>query len=195
MTARGLVVGSLEVCIYAIGMLAGSLLLWQTAALLLVVTIGPGAPSVELAIRDQARVFQIALSTLPGVLVGAARLRTRRGWLDSSLLVQAGTGLFALALSYRFLALLTFFGMLLSRSAVSDTRRAIGWRLWGATLLVCLAPIDISLRSAVTSPRPRLVATANCASRRDIELNSASQLVCVAGGPWLYSEPRWVVVW
>lgn len=183
-------------CLLVAGLFGAGLLVWHVAALLLAITIGPGAPALPFPIASQLEVLEVAVVTLAVTFVGSAVCRPTQGQLDSSLLLQLGTGLVALALSYRFVALLVLLGIIACRSRQSERRRLAAWRMWAAVLLVCLAPIDISLRATVGSPRPRLVRTANCElSSRMSELNNASSIVCVAGGTPLYSEPRWVLVW
>jgi len=91
------------------------------------------------------------------------------------------------------MGLLLLFGMLVCCLKASDVRLNNARRMWIALLLACLAPIDVSLRYAGA---PTLVLTANCElSGWMIELNRANQLICVADGRPLYSEPRWVLVW
>ena len=69
------------------------------------------------------------------------------------------------------------------------------WWMWGATLFVCLLPVDISLRHGEALTRPKLVETEYCGTTRLAEANFAGLLVCIPNAPPLYSAPRWVLVW
>jgi hypothetical protein len=185
-----------EVCLYSAGVYAGIMLAWHVAALALVVTVGPGAPALRFPILDQLRVFWLALASLPAFVAASARLRAWGGRVDAALPLQVGTGLFALALSYRFVALLILCGVLICHLRNSNVRRLAAWWMWGLALLACLAPVDVSLRSSAALRQPGLVPTAECQTvHRAAEEEQAGTLVCVPDSPLLYSEPRYMVVW
>jgi hypothetical protein len=167
-------------------------LLWQAVALFAFVTLGPGAPNVRIPIPNEMNMLCVGMAGIVVFLIAAFTLRRTSALIDSSFVVQVGTSLFAVAMSYRFLGLLLLVALVTWRLRGRPTASAAG--LWTALLLLSLLPIDISLRRGVRAGAGLVMAEA-CLSTRDEEANVIGEVVCVSGGPWLYSEPRWVWVW
>jgi hypothetical protein len=198
MKLRAAILLTTEGCLYAVGALAALLLGWHIVALALSVTIGPGAPHLEFPIGGQLRVFAAAAVCLGAALGAAARVRRscRSRMASSTLVVQLGVMLFAMALSYRFVALVMCLAMLLCRMHLSDRRERLALWFWGIGVLSCLAPVDITLRRSSAISAPGLVLAGECSGSLTAgEANLAGRVVCLPDTPFLYSGPRYVLVW
>jgi hypothetical protein len=184
--------------LYLLGGLAALLLGWHIVALGLFVTIGPGAPHLEFPIVGQLRVFAVATVWLGAALGASACIRRarqeRRQW--STLLIQFGVVFFALAVSYRLMALVLCFVLLLCRLRRSMLRERLAWWICGLAVLSCLAPVDVSLRASSARSAPGLVLAGECSgSPAAGEAALAGRVVCLPDAPYLYSGPRYVWVW
>lgn len=183
----------LERLSYAGAVLAACVLSWHVFLLASTVTFGHRVTRWQPPL-DQVKVLEVTLAIVPAVIFGSARLWKQEYHIKPALVVQIGTTLIALALSYRFTALVMFLSLAVCWMTPFENRRAISWQVWGGILLLCLVPIDLSARLGGLGAH--LVATANChLSARAVEMDSQNELVCVADGPWLYSEPRYVWIW
>ena len=170
-----------------------AVLAWQVLLLMFLVTFGPGAPKVPFPPwPDQYRAFVLASLSLVTTALLAPLLSTQRWRLDSDFTWQVGTAMVALAVSYRFPALLAFFWLVALR-AVRASSRGTSWRIWAAVLMLSLSPIDVALR-----PRDSgmgLVPAEDCSTSQSVEKDARGSIVCVSSSMWLYSEPRWVWLW
>ncbi len=180
-----------EIALYALGLAASALLAWQVAALVTLVTVGPGGPALRPPAASQPGLCVLALVTLAATAVAARRARSKLAGFESAVW-QMGSGLVVLSVSYRFMALLLLL-VLLAWHALRPAQRAAAWRLWVVILVTSLAPVDVSLRRGFSPSR--LVPAENCGSRLQVEADNAGRLVCLNGGVWLDTEPRMVWVW
>jgi hypothetical protein len=94
-----------EIFLCALGLLTSALLAWQVAALVALVTVGPGGPAVRPPAPSQPGLCVLALVTLAATAAAARRARSKLAGFESAIW-QMGSGLVVLAVSYRFIALL-----------------------------------------------------------------------------------------
>ena len=173
---------------YVTGAIAASILVHQVLSLMLYVTVAPEWP--VLTPNQHLIVLASALCACPAIVVLTRRRRDRGQNVRG--VVTAGVGLILLAVSYRFTGFAVFLTLLVVSRLVAG--RPILWLIWGIGVLVCLAPIDVTLRRSAAGAR--WVETGSCElSVSAVRLNTRNDFVCVDEGSTLYYSPSWVWVW
>ena len=128
-------------------------------------------------------------------LPGAIRVATRSAGPWRNARIAAGAMLVGgvLAASYRFTALVTCtvcLGLLLC----GVWRRTGFWASGVLVMVLCVLPIDLTLRARPGPPRA-VPTTSGCLTMESGRLDGLGELAIVGGVDSGFFEPRWVFVW
>jgi hypothetical protein len=194
---------AIQVVSLLLGVAALLHILRQAAVVCLLVGFGPGAVPVWLWYfpftglqPGQLGVAGLALAAIPAVGLLGIRARRRWGVRAALIITDALLALCLLALSYRLVGALAVVGLLLFDAKTQGKGGRVA--LWVLIVMLCLAPVDVSLQSGAV-PGPRwLPTTAGDFTSMDAFLHGPKHgyvVLDTGSHQILYYEPRLVWAW